>query len=994
MSGAPRLDIALLRQRLAGRRGPAYWRSLEELADTPDFVAQMEGEFPRFAAAAAGAPDRRRFLQLMAASLALGGLAACGPEEEPRQLLPYVEQPPGIVPGRARYFATATTRDGYATGVMLQHQMGRPIKVEGNPDHPASLGATGAIEQASILGLYDPHRAQAVTRRGQVESWQAFVTAIVEKRREWQTNRGQGLYLLTGALTSPTLLEQISALRQAFPELRWQQWEALHRDSAYAAAQLAFGRPVDTVLDLGKADVILAIESDFLSATPGHLSYARAFAGRRRPAEIKDGMSRLYAIESTPTLAGAKADHRLIMPPDGIAAAMRFIAATIGVGPQDWARVDAADGERLRPIAADLLAHRGRALVHAGREQPVDVQALAHAINQALGALGQTLRAIEPVAAALPSATQSLATLAQDMAAGKVDALIVLGTNPVYTAPPDLDFARALARVKMSIYLGPYADETAALCHWHIAETHEYEAWSDARAFDGTATIQQPQVRPFYDGRSAHELLALLLGNTAPDGFAIIRERWQREAHRRGTPDFEAFWHDALRAGVVPDSTAPSVDVSLQPALHQTLAAPKERGSNGLTLLFRADAGLWDGRFAENGWLQEMPRPFTRLTWDNAAMMAPATAERLGLAEGDTIELGLDGRTLQAPVWILPGQALDCVTLPLGYGRTRAGPVGTGVGFDAYRLRGAASPWQATGAMLEKREVRHVFAPTQSHMQTAGRDLIRAGDLADFLRDPHFLGERQPDESLYPAHRYDGIAWAMSISLNSCIGCQACVIACQAENNSPIVGKDQVERGRAMHWLRIDRYYAGSIDDPAVSFQPVPCMHCENAPCEVVCPVQATVHDSEGLNVMVYNRCVGTRFCSNNCPYKVRRFNFYDYSGSEDRPPESWNPEVTVRARGVMEKCTYCIQRTRMAQIDADREDRALKDGEVVTACAQACPTQAIVFGDRNDTASAVARRKASPLDYALLGELNTRPRTTYEAEIRNPNPALRESKG
>jgi MoCo/4Fe-4S cofactor protein with predicted Tat translocation signal len=993
MSGAPRLDIAVLRQRAAERRGPAYWRSLEELADIPEFVAQMQDEFPRFAVAAAGAPDRRRFLQLMAASLALGGLAACGPEEKPRQLLPYVEQPPGIVPGRARYYATATTLDGYATGVMLQHQMGRPIKVEGNPDHPASLGATGAIEQASILGLYDPNRAQTVTRRGQVESWQAFVTAIVEKRRQWQANRGQGLYLLTGAVTSPTLLEQIAALQQVFPELRWQQWEPLHRSNTRTAAQLAFGRSVDTVLDIAKADVILAIESDFLSAAPGHLSYARAFAARRRPAEVRDGMSRLYAIESTPTLASAKADHRLIMTPDGIIAGMRFIAAAVGAGPQDWAQGDAPDAERLMPIAADLLQHRGRALVHAGREQPVEVQALAHAINHALGAFGQTVRAIEPVAVAPPvSEAQSLAALTQDMVAGKVDTLIMLGTNPVYTAPADLDFSRALAEAKVSIYLGAYADETADQSHWHVAETHEYEAWSDARAFDGTVTIQQPQVRPFYDGRSAHELLALLLGDTAPDGLAILRNRWQRDAQRRGAADFEAFWHGALRVGAIPDSAAQPVDVAVEPALHQRVAAAPP-GADGLTLLFRPDSGVWDGRFAENGWLQEMPRPFTRLTWDNAAMMAPATAERLGLAEGDTVELALAGRTLRAPVWILPGQAPDCVTLPLGYGRTRAGPVGSGVGFDAYRLRSGAGPWQAAGATLEKRGERHVFAPTQSHMQTAGRDLIRAGDLADFLRDPHVLGERPPDESLYPAHRYDGIAWAMSISLNSCIGCQACVIACQAENNSPVVGKDQVERGRAMHWLRIDRYYAGSVDDPTVSFQPVPCMHCENAPCEVVCPVQATVHDSEGLNVMVYNRCVGTRFCSNNCPYKVRRFNFYDYTGSEPRPPESWNPEVTVRARGVMEKCSYCIQRTRMAQIDADREDRALKDGEVVTACAQACPTQAIVFGDRNDAASAVAKRKASPLDYALLGELNTRPRTTYEAEIRNPNPALRESK-
>ncbi len=987
------VDLAELRRRLRERRGPAYWRSLEELADAPGFLAHIDDEFPRFAAAAAGAIDRRRFLQLMAASMALGGLTACGPEPDPRQLLPYVEQPPGIVPGRARYFATAVTLEGYATGVLLEHQMGRPIKVEGNPDHPASLGATSAIDQATILGLYDPHRAQAVARRGQVESWQAFVTAIIEQRRQWETERGRGLHLLTGTVTSPTLAEQIAALQRAFPEMRWHQWEPLHRDNARQAARLAFGRAADTVLDVSQADVILALESDFLTAAPGHLRYARDFAVRRRPDAVKDGMSRLYAIESTPTLAGAKADHRLMLAPDAMAVAIRFIAASLGAGPQDWTQADLPDADRLKAIAADLQQHRGRALVLAGREQPVEIHALAHAVNQALGAFGRTVHTIEPVESEPMSQSASLAALVQDMASGKVDTLVMLGSNAVYTAPADLDFAGALRKVKVSVYLGQYDDETAALSHWHVAQTHEYEAWSDARAFDGTATIQQPQVRPLYGGRSAHELLALMLGDTQPDGHTILRDRWQREATRRGERDFEGFWHDTLRAGVVPVSAAPHAELAVHPTLSQALPAAKPRDAGGLTLLFRPDIALWDGRFAENGWLQELPRPFTRLTWDNAAMMAPATAERLGLAESDMVELSVDGRKLSAPVWILPGQAPDCVTLPLGYGRARAGPVGSGVGFDAYLLRSAGSPWQAVGAALAKRDGRHVFAPTQTYAHTAGRDLIRSGDLADFLRDPQFLAHREPRESLYPDHRYDGVAWAMSISLNSCIGCQACVVACQAENNIPVVGKDQVHQGRAMHWLRIDRYYAGGLDDPPVFFQPVPCMHCENAPCEVVCPVQATAHDSEGLNVMVYNRCVGTRFCSNNCPYKVRRFNFFSYTSRDPRLRDSWNPEVTVRDRGVMEKCTYCVQRTRAAQIDADREDRAIRDGEVVTACAQACPTQAIVFGDRNDKESEVAKRKATPLDYELLGELNTRPRTTYTAEIRNPNPAMTDTK-
>ncbi|HWI28284.1 MAG TPA: 4Fe-4S dicluster domain-containing protein, partial [Stellaceae bacterium] len=798
--------------------------------------------------------------------------------------------------------------------------------------------------------------------------------------------KGEGLYLLTGCVTSPSLAADIDALAQAFPGLRWHQWEALHRDNERAAGHAAFGRTLDLVLDFSKADVILAVESDFLTATPGHLRYARDFAARRRADEVGAKMSRLYAIESTPTLAGAKADHRLLRSPREIAAALRFIAAELGAGPHETSAGLPADAALLKAIAEDLRQHHGRALVHAGREQTVEVHALVHAINGAIGGFGETLHAIEPVEAQPTGHVASLAALVQDMGAGKVDTLLILGTNVVYTAPADRDFAAALAKVPFSVYLGEYADETAAKCEWHVPQAHEYEAWSDARAHDGSVTILQPQVRPLYQSRSAQELLALLLGDTAPDGYARLRAHWQ-QAH--GSGHFESFWHAALRRGIVAGSAAKEVKVSLRPDFLAALPRAPTPPAGGLTLLFRPDIGLWDGRFADNGWLQEMPRPFTRLTWDNAAMIAPSTAERLGLNEGRMVEIALGGRKLSAPVFILPGQAPDCVTLPLGYGRSRTGPVGSEVGFNAYLLRASDTQWEASGAALKRRDAQHVFAPEQLYAETAGRDLLRDGDLAAFLAHPDFLEHKEADETLYPEHRYVGVAWAMSISLNSCIGCQACVVACQAENNIPVVGKDQVHQGRFMHWLRIDRYYSGGLDEPKTAFQPVPCMHCENAPCEVVCPVQATVHDSEGLNVMVYNRCVGTRFCSNNCPYKVRRFNFYSYSSRDPRPPASWNPEVTVRDRGVMEKCTYCIQRCRAGLIDADRDNRPIEDGEVVTACQQACPTQAIVFGDRNDKKSAVAKRKASPLDYTLLDELNTRPRTSYTAEIRNPNPAF-----
>jgi molybdopterin-containing oxidoreductase family iron-sulfur binding subunit len=969
--------------------GRNYWRTLEELAETPEFAAAVEREVPRFREVL-GALDRRRFLQLMAASMALDGLSACGPEPNPRQLLPYVEQPPGIVPGRSRYYATATSRDGYATGVLVAHQMARPIKVEGNPDHPASLGAASAIMQASILTLYDPRRAQSIIGNGQIDTWESFVTALYERRDRLLARRGEGLRLLTGNVTSPSLAAQIAALQQQFPAMQWHQWEPLHRDNEFVASQRAFGRPVERLFDVAAADVILAVESDLISAVPGWLAYARQFAARRRPDETGGQMSRIYAIESTPTLIGAKADHRLPMRPEEILNGMRHLAATVGAGPQEWAQSQRQDASWLTAAARDLTQHKGRALVHAGREQPVEVHLLADAINSALGAFGKTIRPIEPVAASPMQQRQSLQELVADMTAGRVDTLLMLETNPLYSAPVDLDFGAALKRVPLSVSLALYADETAAASTWLIPATHEYEAWSDARAFDGTVTIQQPQVRRLYGGHSTQELLAVLSADTSPNDYALVRGYWQQEAQQKRNSDFEEFWHESLRSGVVTDSAAAPVTAAPKSDIAAGLPAlaPAEAA---ITVLFRPDPLVWDGRFADNAWLLEMPRPVTRLTWDNAALIAPATAARLGIKTEDVLTIRANAHSVRAPFFVLPGQAPDCITLPLGFGR-RAGGLGIDVGFDAYPLRGIESPW-LTQATLSRTGDTLRLATTQGHDRVAGRDLIHEGTLAEYQMNPKFLQQQRNEESLYPSYSYPRYAWAMAIDLNSCIGCQACVVACQAENNVPVVGKDLVLDQRVMHWLRIDRYYSGSPDNPDVAFEPMPCMHCENAPCEVVCPVHATVHDHEGLNLMVYNRCVGTRFCSNNCPYKVRRFNFFDYTIKNDRPAESWNPEVSVRGRGVMEKCTYCIQRIRTTQIDAERGDRLVRDGEIQTACQQSCPTQAIIFGNRNDPQSAVAHRKASPLDYVLLEDLNTRPRTSYTAVIRNPNPAIESEK-
>jgi MoCo/4Fe-4S cofactor protein with predicted Tat translocation signal len=979
-------------------RGPIDLERLEALADAPEFLERARREFPAFAAAAMQSCDRRRFMQIAAASMALAGLTGCGPDVKRSLRRAYAQQPPGMIAGRPRHYATATAALGDAVGVVVKHSMGRPLKVEGNPRHPASLGATDAIGQATLLGLYDPFRAQTVMHAGQTVSWQQLATAMLDRRRRLQESHGAGLALLTGTVTSPTLVAQIAKLRQEFPALRWHQWEPINRDHVWAGAELAFGRPLEVLPDFREMDVIVAVDSDFLESAPGHLRFAREFAARRRAADVKQHMSRLYALESTPTLAGAKADHRLRMQPDEIETALRHLAARLGVGPSDWAAADGQYTEALDAIARDLQGARGRAIVHVGRAQSPIVHAIAHAISASLDTLGHTINVIDPVAAEPGARTQSLTELTEAAGRGEIDTLLVLDAgNPVYSAPADLGFERALGRVPFTLYLGEYFDETAAVAQWFAAKAHEYEAWSDVRAYDGTVTIQQPLIQFDAERRSAHEILSLLSGDTTPDGQTLIREQWMAQARERGVTDFEAFWTASLRDGLVPDTAAAPVNVQLRPDWSQaadanarTVDAAPGGHAQGLTLLFRPDNFLWDGRFADNGWLQELGRPFTRMTWDNAALIGPATAVKLGLETGDIIELAQGSVHVRAPVWVLPGQADDCITLPLGYGRRRSGPVGIGVGFDAYPLRTRGALWHAPGAALRKIGSGYGFAAIQHESRIHDRDTAHIGTLAEFLANPEFLRKPPPEQSLYPSHEYPQIAWAMAINLNSCIGCQACVAACQAENNSPVVGKREVKQGREMHWLRVDRYYTGPIEDPGVVFQPVPCMHCENAPCEVVCPVRATVHDAQGLNVMVYNRCVGTRFCSNNCPYKVRRFNFFNYTSDDPRPSESWNPEVTVRARGVMEKCTYCLQRTRIAMIEAARENRPLLDGEVKTACQQVCPTEAIVFGNKNDPDSAVARRKASPLDYAMLVELNTRPRTSYEALIRNPNPDLR----
>ncbi|MCC6763767.1 MAG: TAT-variant-translocated molybdopterin oxidoreductase [Deltaproteobacteria bacterium] len=982
----PVLELAAVREELAAARGKHYWRSLEALARRPGFDAMMRRELPRQAASMLETVDRRQFLQLMGASLALAGVSAC--TRQPKELImPYVKAPEDIVPGRPLFFATAMPLGGVGTGLLIESHMGRPTKVEGNPDHPSSRGATDALMQASILGLYDPDRSQAVTSAGEIRTWDSFVAALDKALEGERARGGAGVRILTETVSSPTLAAQMRALLAALPQARWHQWDPLASDGARVGAKTAFGVDADVQYRFADADVVLALDADVLASGRDHVRHLRDFATRRKPGA---GMSRLYAVESTPTPTGARADHRLAVPAGEVEEIAWALAAELRAVPRAPQGSASAHAAWVRAVAKDLDAHRGRAIVVAGDHQPAVVHALAHALNAALGNGGKTVVLTDPVVAEPVATLASLRELVADMAAGKVTVLLMLGANPVATAPADLQFAARLEKVRFRVHLGLYEDETAVLSHWHVPEAHYLESWGDVRSADGTATIVQPLIAPLYGGKTAHEVVAAANGKPQ-SAFDLVRAEWKPKAGA----DFERWWRTTLHDGMVPGTALPPKDLAVR--TDWVDAAIAERGkaeAKGVELVFRLDAGVLDGRFANNGWLQEVPKPLTKLTWDNAALVSPATAKRLGVVSGDVVQVALGERNLEAPAWVVPGQPDESITMSLGYGRRRAGRVGDGVGFDANLVRTSAAAWIARGADVRRTGAQYLLASTQEHHSMEGRHLIREAALEEYTHAPDFAKhvEHQPgdDMTLYPLYPYEGHAWGMTIDLATCVGCNACVLACNAENNIAIVGKDQVSRGREMHWIRVDRYFEGEAESPTIHHQPVPCMQCEQAPCEVVCPVNATVHSSEGLNDMVYNRCVGTKYCSNNCPYKVRRFNFYKY---QDWTTESLklarNPDVTVRSYGIMEKCTYCVQRISQARIAARREDRPVRDGEVVTACAQACPADAIVFGDINDAGSRVAKTKADARNYALLGELNTRPRTTYLASVRNPNPAL-----
>jgi len=998
---AKKLDLAAIREKLSRATGPTYWRSLEELADDPGFDEVMHREFPRLAPQTEGC-SRRDFLQLAGASLALAGLAGCTKQPlEP--IVPYVVQPERIVLGNPLYFATAFPVSGIARPIIVKSVEGRPIKVEGNPQHGASLGAADAHSQASVLGLYDPDRSQTISYKGTVRPWGTFQATIRAALEQQQASGGSGLRFLTETVTSPTLAAQLAAVLKQFPNAKWHQYEPVNRDNVKAGAQMAFGQVVDTIYHFDKADVILSLDADFLSPAglPGFQRYARDFTTRRK---MQPGvtMNRLYVVESTPTITGAKADHRMPMRASGIREFAHSVAEFHGM-PSDMFYTAAVTPEKRWEIAVaeDLNKHRGASLVVAGDQQPPEVHALAHAINQALGNVGQTLTYIDPIEANPVDQTASLKDLVADMDSGKVQVLAIVGGNPAYNAPADLGFADKLSKSGLTIHCGMYDDETSALCQWHIPEAHSLETWSDTRAYDGNISIIQPLIAPLFAGRSAHEFLAVFSQQPEQSSYDVVRGYWKSQF--KGKPeDFESTWRQWLHDGFINRAQPNPPTVTARP-----LNLPTAEPVQGVEAVFQPDPSVYDGRWVNNGWLQELPKPLTKVTWDSAVLMGPSLMGNLKLQTGNIVEVESHGRKIRGPALLMPGQPDNSITLSMGYGRKRAGSNGSNRGYNAFELRTSDAPWIAGGVKITPTGEDYPLAQTQNHQiidnktaiaETIERAPVREATLAEFTANPHFATEMKEepayDETMYPHYEYSGYKWGMSIDLNSCVGCNACLVACQSENNIAVVGKEQVIRERHMNWLRVDAYNEGDLANPRTIFQPVPCMQCENAPCELVCPVGATVHSSEGLNDMVYNRCVGTRYCSNNCPYKVRRFNFYLFSDWETPTIKLLhNPDVTVRSRGVMEKCTYCIQRITRARIDSEKEERKIRDGEVQTACQQACPAEAIIFGDLNDANSRVSKLKADPRNYGLLAELNTRPRTTYLAAVRNPNPEL-EKKG
>ncbi len=1059
-----------IQPRSSGSAGDkVYWRSLDQLADTPEFQDVLRREFavgadegPFADGSLADPVSRRRFLGVVAASVAMAGMTSC--RKPGREILPYAKRPEGLVPGIPNFYATSFERHGYGLGVLVRSSDGRPTKVEGNPDHPGSQGGVDSFAQAEVLNLFDPARSKWVRTPHEAEGHDdgdhshdghdhdghgdehAHHHTLADFRSFWGEhalklagNEGAGLHVLMAPTASPTVARMVAEARSALPKIQVHTWSALVRDHEVAGSKLAFGEAFDTHHDFAKAKVVAAFDSDFLGTDATSLAQTRSWAKGRKIVDRDGSVSRLYVVEPTYTLTGSNADHRFRLSGAEIGSAVFALAAALGVPGMDAAAKAHTAGSFekngknwLAAVAKDLRAANGEACVVVGPRQSAAVHAAAHAINAHLGATGKTVTYTRTPAALAGDTLASVRALVDAMNAGQVDTLVCLGTNPVLDAPADLGFADAYAKVAHRVHCGMWIDETAKVSSWHIPMSHPLEHWSDTVAADGTAAIVQPLIDRLYPNtRSAAEILSELL--TEPkEGDALVRATWQTRKPS-GMP-FETFWqkalHDGLIAGTAQDAATPTLAASAIAAAISATPVAATPTKQSIEVGFRACPTLLDGRYSNNPWQQELPSPIEKLVWDNAVLMCRSTADALGVYNSDVVQVKVGDRTVEGPVWIQPGHAENAVTVWFGYGRKMSSECAVAEipGFDAYPLRGSDAPHYAAGATVTKTGRTHTLVSSQEHGVMEGRPLVRENDLATFKADTQWTAvdasplakaaklqgktESQLMHSLWTERDYSqGYQWAMVIDLNTCTGCNACVTACVSENNIPMVGKEQIANGREMFWNRMDRYFTGAAtqdgvpldDDPQVVHQMVPCMQCENAPCESVCPVAATVHSPEGLNDMAYNRCIGTRYCSNNCPYKVRRFNWFNFN--KDHSPQrqmAFNPDVTIRARGVMEKCTYCVQRINSGKLAAKVDGRTVRDGDIRTACQQACPADAITFGNINDPEAAVTKLRGtvdrktgdlvtagSPLHYAMLSELNVKPRTTYLAKIRNPNPEL-----
>jgi molybdopterin-containing oxidoreductase family iron-sulfur binding subunit len=1042
-----------------------FWRSLGDKANPEAAQRRAEMEFPFGFDDVVNSPQSRRtFLTLSAITAAL---VAEGCARRPvEKLMPYSKASDQIMPGVANHYATVRVQRGEALGLVVESHDGRPTKIEGNPDHPSSVGTTDVFSQAALFDLYDPDRSRTPMKAARMGSangplakttWADADAALAELARTHAADQGARLRVLAQPSISPTFIRLRDALLAKFPQAKVYTWAAVNDGNAREGAKIAFGQAVNVVPELAQAEVILSVDSDFLGTETGMVRATRGFAEGRKLESARGGsMNRLYVVEPSLTVTGMAADHRLRLPAAHVEAYLVALAKELAtkhaldLGPVAAAaasvKAEGVPEKWLKAVASDLAKSRAKSVILVGSRQPARVHALAHALNAALGNAGHTVRYYAPADVAERDPVADIKALAAEIEGGKVGTLLMLGGNPAFDAPGDLKFADRIRAVGSSIHLSHAVDETSSLCNWHLPLAHELETWGDARSLDGTRSIQQPLIAPLHGGRSEIEILGRLAGEASSAGHDLVRGTLKQAVP---PVELDKVWNASLKRGVMSGSM-PTPFGQLAARLTEVAAAMQQAkpgkpvGAGNLEVTFAACTKLFDGRHANNPWLQELPEPATKLTWDNVAVVSPETAKALALESGQMIRLSREGaQPVEIAVWVMPGQADHSIALALGWGRQNAGRYGAKHGFNVYPLRTTAAPWFGDGVKVDKLDGRdceaikdrlarpglasgpspapgrvqpddpfevetykYKLSVTQEHDSMEGRPIAIDATLAEYRANPKFVqypdekrGRRSgsPDPKVLPLWKprdySQGHKWGMVIDLNACTGCNACVVACQAENNIPSVGKEQIARGREMSWMRIDRYFTGNEADPEVAIQPVACVQCEEAPCENVCPVNATTHTPEGLNDMAYNRCIGTRYCANNCPYKVRRFNFLNYSGDDGKVPDTekmmYNPDVSVRFRGVMEKCSYCVQRIQEHKIAARREQRNMRPDEVQSACQQACPAQAITFGDLNDPKARVTRLAAADRNYKLLAEIGTHPRTSYLGKIRNPNPEM-----